>query len=72
MVKIHLFSVICGRGFEYPSFHVGLMLSSVERLRYAIIEYSVRNRVEIKMDRNVRLELEATVLKIVHRICMFL
>jgi hypothetical protein len=48
------------------------MLSSVERLRYAIIEYSVRNRVEIKMDRNVRLELEATVLKIVHRICMFL
>jgi hypothetical protein len=38
-----------------PSFYVGLMFSSVERLKEAITKYSVRNRVEIKMASNDRL-----------------
>jgi hypothetical protein len=41
------------------SFYVGLMFSSVERLREAIIEYSVRNRVDINMARNVMIRVIA-------------
>jgi hypothetical protein len=42
-----------------PSFYVGLMCSSIERLREAIIEYSVRNTVEIKMARNDKIRVRA-------------
>jgi hypothetical protein len=43
-----------------PSFYVGLMFSSVERLKEAITKYSVRNRVEIKMARNDRVRVHGT------------
>lgn len=42
-----------------PSFHVGLMFNSVERLREVIIDYSVRNMVEIKLVRNDRTSVRA-------------
>ena len=35
-----------------PAFSVGLVFPSVESVRQAIIEYSVRNIVEIKLPRN--------------------
>ena len=35
-----------------PSFSVGLVFPSVEKLREAITEYNVKNRVEIKLPRN--------------------
>ena len=35
-----------------PTFSVGLVFPSVESVRAAITEYSVKNRVEIKMPRN--------------------
>ena len=35
-----------------PTFSVGLVFPSVQSLRQAITEYSVRNRVEIKLPRN--------------------
>ena len=46
------------------------MFPSVQKLREAIIEYSVRNRIEIKMPKMIRLESELTVLKDVHGIFM--
>ena len=42
-----------------PSFSVGLMFPTVEKLREAITEYSVRNRVKIKMQRNDQRRLRA-------------
>ncbi|WVZ99234.1 hypothetical protein U9M48_044563 [Paspalum notatum var. saurae] len=42
-----------------PTFHVGVVFKSVEKLREAITEYSVRNRVEIKLPRNDRRRLRA-------------
>lgn len=42
-----------------PTFSVGLVFSTVEKLREAIGEYSVRNRVEIKMPRNDRIRVKA-------------
>jgi len=42
-----------------PSFSVGLVFPTVEKLREAITEYSVRNRVEIKMPRNDQRRLRA-------------
>lgn len=42
-----------------PNFKVGLVFPSVEKLRQAITEYSVRNRVEIKMPRNDRRRIRA-------------
>jgi len=42
-----------------PSFSVGLVFPTIEKLRQAITEYSVRNRVEIKMPRNDKRRLRA-------------
>jgi len=42
-----------------PSFSVGLVFPIVEKMREAITEYSVRNRVEIKMPRNDQRRLRA-------------
>ena len=39
-----------------PTFSVGLVFPSVQSLRQAITEYSVRNRVEIKLPRNDKKE----------------
>jgi hypothetical protein len=44
---------------QNPAFHVVLVFPNVEKLRNAIIEYSVRNRVEIKMPRNEKIRLKA-------------
>ena len=42
-----------------PTFSVGLVFPSVEKLREAINEYSVRNRVELKMPRNDKIRVRA-------------
>ena len=42
-----------------PTFSVGLVFPSVEKLREAINEYSVRNRVELKMPRNDKIRIIA-------------
>ena len=42
-----------------PTFFVGLVFSSVEKLREAITEHSLRNRVEIKLPRNDKRRLRA-------------
>jgi hypothetical protein len=42
-----------------PTFSVSLVFPSVHKLREAITEYSVRNRVEIKMPRNDKIRLKA-------------
>lgn len=44
---------------QNPAFHVGLVFPNVEKLRDAITEYSVRNRVEIKVPRNEKTRLKA-------------
>ena len=58
-----------GKGFKFktfkeedmanPIFKVGMLFSSVEILRKAITEYSLRERVEIKMPRNDRRRVRA-------------
>jgi len=42
-----------------PTFFVGLVFPSVEKLREAITEHSLRNRVEIKLPRNDKRRLRA-------------
>jgi hypothetical protein len=42
-----------------PTFSVGLIFPTIEKLREAIGEYSVRNRAEIKMPRNNRIRVRA-------------
>ena len=37
-----------------PTFKVGMIFSSVELIRKAITEYSLKHRVDIRMPRNVR------------------
>lgn len=54
-----LFSHFFEDDLTNPVFHVGLMFSSVERLRRAITKYSVRNKVEIKMARNDKIRVRA-------------
>ena len=57
----------CGHGLksfrdadmQNLAFSVGLVFPSVEKLREAINEYSVRNRVEIKLPRNDRTRVRA-------------
>ncbi|CAO2144664.1 unnamed protein product [Urochloa humidicola] len=44
---------------DNPTFKVGMFFESVEALRSAITEYSVKNRVEIKMPRNDRQRIRA-------------
>jgi len=58
-----------GKGFKFktfkeedmvnPIFKVGMLFPSVEILRKAITEYSLRERVEIKMPRNDRMRVRA-------------
>jgi len=43
----------------HPVFKVGMMFDTVEMLRKAITEYSLRNRVDIKMPRNEQKRLQA-------------
>jgi hypothetical protein len=54
-----LFSHFFEDDLTNPVFHVGLMFSSVERLRRAITKCSVRNKVEIKMARNDKIRVRA-------------
>jgi hypothetical protein len=42
-----------------PAFSVGLVFPTVEKLREAINEYTVRNRVDIKLPRNDRIRVKA-------------
>ena len=42
-----------------PTFYVGLVFPSVQKLREAIIEYGVRHRVQIKMPRNDKKRIRA-------------
>ncbi|CAN6164305.1 unnamed protein product [Urochloa humidicola] len=44
---------------DNPTFYVGLVFPSVQKLREAIIEYGVRNRVQIKMPRNDKKRIRA-------------
>jgi hypothetical protein len=53
------FSSFSEEDMQNPAFHVGLVFPNVEKLRDAIIEYSVRNRIEIKMPRNEKIRLKA-------------
>ena len=43
----------------HPVFKVGMMFDTIEMLRKAITEYSLRNRVDIKMPRNEQKRLQA-------------
>lgn len=42
-----------------PVFKVGMVFESMENLRAAITEYSLRNRVDIKLPRNEKVRLRA-------------
>jgi hypothetical protein len=53
------FSSFSEEDMQNPAFHVGLVFPNVEKLRDAITEYSVRNRVEIKVPRNEKTRLKA-------------
>ena len=44
---------------QNPIFKVGMKFDSVEVLRKAITEYSIKNRVEIKMTKNDRIRIKA-------------
>jgi hypothetical protein len=53
------FSSFSEEDMQNPAFRVGLVFSDVQKLRDAFTEYSVRNRVEIKMPRNEKKRLKA-------------
>ena len=53
------FSSFSEEDIQNTAFHVGLVFADVQKLRDAITEYSVRNRVEIKMPRNEKARLKA-------------
>ena len=53
------FSSFSEEDMQNPAFHVGLVFADVQKLRDVITEYSVRNRVEIKMPRNEKARLKA-------------
>ena len=53
------FSSFSEEDMQNPTFHVGLVFADVQKLRDAITEYSVRNRVKIKMPRNEKARLKA-------------
>ena len=55
----HTFKSFRDEDMQKPAFSVGLMFSSVEKLREAINEYSVRNIVDIKLPRNDRTRVRA-------------
>lgn len=55
----HRFKSFRDEDMTNPAFSVGLVFPSVEKLREAINEYSVRNRVEIKMPRNDKIRVRA-------------
>ncbi|XP_066323556.1 uncharacterized protein [Miscanthus floridulus] len=53
------FSSFNGEDMQNLAFHVGLVFADVQKLRDAITEYTIRNRVEIKMPRNEKARLKA-------------
>ncbi|WVZ51182.1 hypothetical protein U9M48_002347, partial [Paspalum notatum var. saurae] len=55
----HAFHSFVEDDLSNPSFNVGLVFSSIEKLREAITESSVRNTVEIKVPRNDKTRLRA-------------
>jgi hypothetical protein len=55
----HKFKSFKDEDMANPAFSVGLVFPSVEKLREAVNEYSVRHRVEIKMPRNDRIRVKA-------------
>jgi hypothetical protein len=55
----HGFKSFRDEDMSNPTFSVGLVFPSVEKVREAINEYSVRNRVEIKMPRNDKIRVKA-------------
>ena len=55
----HRFKSFTDEDMTNPTFSVGLVFPSVEKLREAINEYSVRHRVEIKMPRNDRIRVKS-------------
>jgi len=55
----HTFKSFRDEDMQKPAFSVGLVFPSVEKLREAINEYSVRNIVDIKLPRNDRTRVRA-------------
>ena len=55
----HVFKSFRDEDMRNPTFSVGLVFPSVQKLREAINEYSVKNRVEIKMPRNEKTRVRA-------------
>jgi hypothetical protein len=55
----HTFKSFRDEDMTNPTFSVGLVFPSREKLREAINEYTVRNRVDIKLPRNDRIRIRA-------------